>query len=247
MRHDGRSPLRGSGHSAEPEPVVSALRASVPNARIEVVGRAILICADCRDVLPHLPEVDACITDPPYGIAYNPAQYPNSDFSVGVLGDEYEFDATALASITPLVILWGANNYAASLPRGGWLVWDKRCNEDGDRALGSPFELAWCSNAKLYKIARIMHGAFINADGRGIKRVHPTQKPIALMKWCIGLAGTAQTILDPFMGSGTTGVGAVQMGRDFIGVERDPLHFATACKRIEEAQRQSDMFIGEAA
>lgn len=81
----------------------------------------------------------------------------------------------------------------------------------------------------------------------GKERWHPTQKPIALMEWCIGFLPDAQTILDPFMGSGTTGVAAVQMGRDFIGIEREPKYFDIACKRIEDAQRQGDLFIGDAA
>jgi site-specific DNA-methyltransferase (adenine-specific) len=76
---------------------------------------------------------------------------------------------------------------------------------------------------------------------------HPTQKPLKLMRWCIEQTRDAQTILDPFMGSGTTGVAAVQMGRKFIGIERDPGYFDIACRRIEQTQRQSDLFIGSAA
>jgi site-specific DNA-methyltransferase (adenine-specific)/modification methylase len=72
---------------------------------------------------------------------------------------------------------------------------------------------------------------------------HPTQKPIALMKWCIEQCkNNPQTILDPFMGSGTTGVAAVQMGRKFVGIEREPKYFDIACRRIEDAQKQADMF-----
>ena len=67
------------------------------------------------------------------------------------------------------------------------------------------------------------------------------------MRWCLGFIPDAQTILDPFMGSGTTGVAAVQMGRDFIGIEREPKYFDIACKRIADAQRQGDLFIGGAA
>ena len=75
------------------------------------------------------------------------------------------------------------------------------------------------------------------------RKEHPTQKPIELMEWCITQVGNPQTILDPFMGSGTTGVAAVQMGRKFIGIEREPKYFEIACKRIEDAQRQVDMFV----
>lgn len=84
----------------------------------------------------------------------------------------------------------------------------------------------------------------MNMDGG---KVHPTQKPVALMKWCIEQAGVPQrgTILDAFMGSGTTGVAAVQMGRKFIGIEREPKYFDIACRRIEDAQRVQDMFAHE--
>ena len=73
-------------------------------------------------------------------------------------------------------------------------------------------------------------------------RFHPTQKPVAVMKWVIDLCPKADTILDPFMGSGTTGVAAVQMGRKFIGIEREPKYFDIACERIEHAQAQATLF-----
>lgn len=212
-----------------------------------IIGRATLYNADCRDVLPLLGKVDAVVTDPPYGISYNPAQYPGASFSGAIHGDNDDFDPSPFLGLASCVILWGANNYAMRLPRGGWLCWDKRTNEDADKLFGSPFELAWINDATRYKIARILHCATVNADGQGQPRVHPTQKPIRLMKWCIEQTRGAQTILDPFMGSGSTGIAAVQMGREFVGVEIDPGHFATACKRIEDAQRQGDFFVGEAA
>jgi len=99
-------------------------------------------------------------------------------------------------------------------------------------------ELAWTNfdaNAKVFDWTI----AATNAERVG----HPTQKPIALMRWCIEQAGNPQTVLDPFMGSGTTGVAAIQMGRKFIGIEREPKYFDIACKRIEAASKQVDMFI----
>jgi DNA modification methylase len=74
-------------------------------------------------------------------------------------------------------------------------------------------------------------------------RVHPTQKPVALMQWCLGFLPDARTILDPFMGSGTTGVACVKLGRRFIGIEIDESYFEIACKRIRDAYAQPDMFI----
>ena len=80
----------------------------------------------------------------------------------------------------------------------------------------------------------------MNMDGG---KQHPTQKPVALMQWCLGFLPDAKTILDPFMGSGTTGVACVKLGRKFTGIELDSDYFDIACKRIEEAYRQPDMFI----
>ena len=99
--------------------------------------------------------------------------------------------------------------------------------------------MAWCSfdaNARIFR-----HDPLARGDYR--EKHHPTMKPLALMQWCLGFLPDAQTILDPFMGSGTTGVAAVQMGRRFIGIEREPKYFEIACKRIEEAYLQGDMFI----
>jgi site-specific DNA-methyltransferase (adenine-specific)/modification methylase len=104
------------------------------------------------------------------------------------------------------------------------------------------FELAWTSFDQNARQLSVSIGE-TNPERIG----HPTQKPLRLMKWCLTFVGDAQTILDPFMGSGTTGVAAVQMGRKFIGIEREEKYFQIACKRIEDAQRQGDMFVGAAA
>jgi site-specific DNA-methyltransferase (adenine-specific)/modification methylase len=213
--------------------------------RTEVIGDATLYLGDCLEVLPTLGRVDAVVTDPPYGIGYDPTTYSGASFSRGVRGDDQAFDPSVLLRIDARKVLWGANNYSALLPRGGWFVWDKRCSEAADRVLGSPFELAWTDNPKSYRIARILHAGKLNADGMQaqLARQHPTQKPIRLMKWCIDqLPATTKIILDPFMGSGTTGVAALQLGRKFIGVELDPGYFDIACKRIEQAWKQPRLF-----
>ena len=106
----------------------------------------------------------------------------------------------------------------------------------------SECEMAWTSVLKSTRHFSHMWHGFKRASEVGERVQHPTQKPVALMKWCLGFIGGA-TILDPFMGSGSTGVAAVQLGRNFIGCEVDAKHFETACKRIEDAQRQGDMFI----
>jgi len=194
-----------------------------------------VICGDCRTILPTLEGIDAIVTDPPYGIDYDPSRYRNAVFEKKIHGDKCEFDPTPFLGAR-IVVMWGGNNFAHRLPRGGWLCWDKRCNERADKILGSPFELAWCSDPKKYRIKRLQHGGAINADGR-IKRVHPTQKPIELMRWCLDVLRVPEgaTVLDPFCGSGTTGVACVQTGRNFIGIELDAGYCDIARRRIADA------------
>jgi DNA modification methylase len=218
-----------------------------------IIGNATLYLGDCRDILPTLGKVDAVVTDPPYGINLNT---DNRRFSGGnvasvakrgnnigsangtrIIGDKKPFDPTFLLNIPGDKIIWGWNNYPDKLPRGACLIWLKR----NDAAFGSflsDAELAWMSKGHGVYCKRDLSNAAIANE-----RVHPTQKPVSLMEWCLGFVPKAETILDPFMGSGTTGVAAVQMGRKFIGIEREPKYFDIACKRIEQAQRQGDLFI----
>lgn len=136
-------------------------------------------------------------------------------------------------------VIWGGNYFADLLPpKMRWLVWDK-----GQRDFSlADVELAWTSDDKAAR-AFTYPRALALQDGK----VHPTQKPVALMKWCLGLYPKCDTVLDCYLGSGTTGVAAVQMGRRFIGIEREAKYFDIAAKRIEDAQRQGDMFIQGAA
>jgi len=217
------------------------------------IGRARLANADCRDILPTLGKVDAVLTDPPYGIEYGKLMKGKGDGNGGLDRNRWkhyeEFDwddqrpergiFELLLEATDNQIIWGGNYFTDFLPPTmQWLVWDK-----GQRDFSlADCEFAWSSQRKAARIFTYTRPQALQ-DGR----VHPTQKPIALMKWCLGFLPDGTTILDPFMGSGTTGVAAVQMGRSFIGIEREPKYFEIACRRIEDAQRQGDLFIGEAA
>jgi site-specific DNA-methyltransferase (adenine-specific) len=139
------------------------------------------------------------------------------------------------------VILFGANWYHNRLPNwAGWIIWDKRdgmtSNNFGD------CEMAWVKDAVATRIFRHRWNGMIKASEQNQKRVHPTQKPIALMRWIIeNYTDEGDTIFDPYMGSGTTGIAAVQLGRNFIGCEIVPEYFAIAQKRIEAAQSQMVM------
>ena len=211
------------------------------STRIETIGNATLYLGDCHEILPTLPKVDAVITDPPYGI--------NKDGQKQTTGGhggrkEYEFlgwDADRpdpeifrlILTAAPKHVIWGGNYFADLLPATGkWLVWDK-----GQRINQSDGELAWTNEAGALRICT-MNRVELMTDGAE----HPTQKPVRLMEWCIDQIKAAGSVLDPFMGSGSTGVACMRMQRAFIGIEREPKYFDIACRRIEDAQRQGRMF-----
>jgi site-specific DNA-methyltransferase (adenine-specific)/modification methylase len=208
-------------------------------AEIVTIGDATLYLGDCMDILPTLPRVDAVITDPPYGIA-NDYLKPNKSgewsalYSEKITWDSFAPDeAVSIAiSLSNKAIVWGGN-YFKLPPQRGWLIWDKMQSHSSGHA-----ELAW-TNLDI----PIRSFAYSRASLANEHKQHPTQKPVGLMTWCIDLAGNPELILDPFMGSGTTGVAAIQMGRKFIGIEREQRYFDIACKRIEQATKQEDMFI----
>jgi site-specific DNA-methyltransferase (adenine-specific) len=219
------------------------------------IGRATLYLGDCRDILPTLPKVDAVVTDPPYGIAHerihtfaspDAGGKHNRRNSRAIKGDKQPFDPAPFLDF-PEVVLWGANHFAQRLPHGRWLAWNKLAGMAEFDSF-SDVEFAWRKGRGKDRIfTHLWKGICQASEKGGRERVHPTQKPVALMKWCIGQLGKAETVLDPYMGSGTTGVAAVQMGRDFIGCEIEPDFFDIACKRIEDAQRQGDFFVEAAA
>lgn len=235
-------------------------------SRVETIGRATLYLGDCQEILPTLGKVDAVVTDPPYGIdiaatstvgstgrnggghklgARSVKNYGVSDWdSAPMSAAQWE----VISSAAPLWIVWGGNHLAGTLgPSAGMLIWDKKC-QNGWNDTFSEMEVAWTnviSRAKGFR--HLWAGAIRASETEADVRQHPTQKPVLLMQWCLSFVPDAQTILDPFMGSGTTGVAAVQMQRDFIGIEREPKYFDIACRRIEDAQRQGSLFGSEAA
>jgi DNA modification methylase len=208
--------------------------------RVERIGEATLYLADCREVLPTLARVGAVVTDPPYGIE----DKWNRNFSCGgtlwngVEGWDKETApkelAAALAVSDGRAIVWGGHYYTLP-PSRGYLVWDKM--QTGFSLADS--ELAWCSDPITPRTFRYARAQLANQE----TKLHPTQKPLPLMKWCLEFLPRAQTILDPFMGSGTTGVAAVKLGRRFIGIEREPKYFEIAVRRIEAAYAQPDLFV----
>lgn len=216
--------------------------------REEIIGDCRLINADCRDVLPTLTSVDAVLSDPPYGINYQirsggKGRHTRRN-SGAIHGDNAPFDPSPWL-VWPC-ILWGANHYSQRLPHGRWLAWNKLGPLEPWDSF-SDVEFAWQNTRAADRIFSLLWKGICQGekDDSGV-RGHPTQKPVALMSWCLGFLPGATTILDPFMGSGTTGVACAKAGRRFIGVEIDPKYFDVACRRIEAAHRQADMFIPKA-
>ena len=206
------------------------------------IGNATLYLGDCMDILPTLPKVDAVITDPPYGILRSGQQ---ETFTKNAKHKKKHFDDLGwdearpnkqvfdlLLNVSKKCLFWGGNYFADMLPPTmGWLYWDK-----GQKGLSmSDGELAWTSEQKALRSIVVNRAELIGSE-------HPTQKPLRIMSWSIEQLGYSETILDPFMGSGTTGVAAIQMGRKFIGIEREPKYFDIACKRIEQAVAQPQLF-----
>jgi DNA modification methylase len=209
------------------------------------LGKHTLICGNfyqAKDV-----KADAIITDPPYGINYNPdwKKWDNtkSDFNK-IKGDDNEFNPIAFLKYNT-VLLFGANYFTKHLPIGSWLCWDKRTKEELDDMLGSPFELAWFKSINTKKTAimvRILHGGVINADskiGNNEKRYHPTQKPIVLFEEILQkLTKPNDVILDPFIGSGTTLLAAERTNRICIGYEIDPTYCEIIINRYKNLTNQ---------
>jgi len=211
--------------------------------RKEVLAEGVEVyCGDCLEVLPTLGRFDAVVTDPPYGI--NAARVRNSqkDGWVDYAGSGWDKTRPPTETLQAVVgagkhaIVWGGNYFTDALPPSSkWLVWDKG---QFDFSLAD-CELAWCSFDGALR--RIQYArALAMQDGKE----HPTQKALEVMRWSIQqLPAGCASILDPFMGSGTTGVAAVKLGRRFTGIEIDEGYFDIACRRIEAALKQPDMFI----
>jgi len=203
-------------------------------------GQITIYHGDCRDILPTLEPVDLVLTDPPYGIGKYTKGGKFTGGALGhrnkkafaqradpVIGDDHPFDPAFLLMYGTQQIIWGWNHYPDKLPRGSCLVWLKR----HDPAFGSflsDAELAWFSaGAGVYCIRDLSNNSITR------QRVHPTQKPVSLMRWCIEKAN-GQIILDPFMGSGTTLRAAKDLGRKAIGIEIEERYCEIAVQRLAQ-------------
>lgn len=182
--------------------------------------------ADCREILPHLEPVDLVLTDPPYGLRerMNGGTWGAAEKYADLRGWDEAPDGELLKIIiekSSHQIVWGGN-YFPFLPSRCWLVWDK---QNAVRTM-SDCELAWTSFDMPAK--RFSWPVGVHAWG------HPTEKPLELISWCLGFFHTASTILDPFMGSGTTLRAAKDLGRKAIGIEIEEKYCEIAVKRLAQ-------------
>lgn len=192
---------------------------------------------DCREILPTLPKVDLVLTDPPYGVNYihgavlgpNASKFNNCP----VVGDDEPFDPAFLLGYDRL-ILWGGNHFADRLPpSAGWLVWDKRCNTVVNDQ--SDCEIAWSNFLTTARLYYLVWDGFRRGGGeKNTPRQHPTQKPVDLMKWCLGFAPDSKTVIDPFMGSGSVLVAAKARGMAAVGIEIEEKYCEIAAKRLSQ-------------
>ncbi|GAN95353.1 cytosine-specific DNA methylase [Komagataeibacter europaeus NBRC 3261] len=229
---------------------------------VERIGLATLYLGKWQEI-PDLPYPAAVISDPPYGQSVNTnvrrgdVRIPKTGggaikdrahlYPSGIYGDDEPFDPKHLISMSEIVLLWGAHKFAGCLPQGSWLCWDKmptgKIRSQGDG------ECAWINTAgRPMRIFRHLWDGLCISSGyetqcersgqAAVSRVHPTQKPVDLMAWCIEQARVPKggLILDPYMGGGSTGIAAVRAGHPFIGVECEPQYFEAACRRLKHAQ-----------
>jgi len=197
---------------------------------------------DCRQIVPLLGNFDLLLTDPPYGLNVDRTMSKQGGTQYGkAAAAKRHYEATGwdesapprwvlemLRASSKWQILWGGNYYDALPAARGWLVWDK---ENGDNQFAD-CELAWTNlDIAVRKKAHMWNGMIRKGNEA---REHPTQKPLALMQWCIGLAGDVQTILDPFAGSGTTGEAAKLMGKRAVLIEREERYCEIAARRLAQ-------------
>ncbi len=216
---------------------------------------------DCREILPLLGRFDLLLTDPPYGTghSYERARVGARKRSLRkagrgctaitrnwpvLAGDDQPFEPEHLLDVASAAVLWGANNYSRRLPDSSmWLVWDRKV----DRGAGNvtDCELAWVGGGRFKTIRMFRHvWAGMMRDSEACEEsLHPTQKPVALMSWCLSFFPEAKTVVDPYMGSGPVAKACKDRGLRYVGIELVEKYCEIAANRL----RQEVLFGAEAS
>jgi len=207
---------------------------------------------DCREIISELDKSDLILTDPPYGIDLDTDYSKKKSTRIQgkkynqLEGDKTLMDFSFLFNLSGKKIIFGANNFPQQIPfdpkKDGWICWDKRTNERADKILGSPFEMAVIIGQRTYKMIRMQHCGVKNADGDNSGRFHPTQKPVRLMMKLLEIF-RPKTVLDPFLGSGTTALACEKLGIPWIGIELEKKYCDLAIKRLKPITQQSKLEI----
>jgi DNA modification methylase len=218
-----------NGMTATPvEPIVSPIVPFYDRDGITIYN------ADCRDVLPTLGKFDLLLTDPPYGLGNKIVSSESDPLWGRMMGKANTWDKTTVPQMlidqavdtANTSVIWGGNYYALP-PVRCWLAWDKKQEHTSGH-----FEMAWTTielPTRMFRMGRIEE-----YNGGQPRKVHPTQKPLVLMKWCIGLVPEAKSVLDPFMGSGTTLVAAKLLGLRAVGIEINVEYCRIAVERLRQ-------------
>jgi DNA modification methylase len=215
---------------------------------VEIFGNATLYLGVVAEIMPTLPKADLVCADPPYGIGESGRKNASrGKMAKPIDYGNYQWDEIppSLAEIAATIaagkhtIIWGANHFGMG-PASKWLVWDKI--NSGDFA---DCEIAWTNIPGAVRMFRHMWNGMLRDSERGTPRVHPTQKPIALMAWCLDQVPAAKIIGEPWMGSAPMGCAAIARGLTWWGIEKDQRNFSIACRRIEQAVAQGQLFAPE--
>lgn len=216
------------------------------------IGDATLYLGDCLTVAPDL-EADAVITDPPYGINLHALCGTGRErvvvrdvpLDVKIVGDDQPFDPAPFLRFKK-AILWGGIHFASRLPENRcWLIWDKRDGSTPDNQ--ADCELAWTNLPGPARLWVQKWRGFVRAGEENLSngpKLHPAQKPVALLSWCIQQAKLqpGSAIFDPYMGSGSVGVSAARAGHRYIGCEIEKRYFDIACERLQRELTQGKIF-----
>lgn len=207
----------------------------------EVIGNATLYLGDCMQIISEIETVDAVITDPPYGINWK----PRTNHQDQPWKDIIDFDIAQIL-IGKKHIIWGAQYHVKALPDSdAWLTWCKRPIDSDfslDQRSYATTETAWSDFGKSKFFSHVWDGGKRAGKKDNRSFCHPSQKPIELMEWCVNLCDDCDIVFDPFMGSGTTGIAANNLGKSFIGIEKEKEYFDIACERIFSASQQQRLF-----
>lgn len=213
-------------------------------------GGIVIYHGDCREILPGLGRFDLLLSDPPYGIDLKTDNRTRDQRKRGpgkshvwrsieherVHGDNEPFDPAPLMACASAKILWGANNYASRLPDSPiWLVWDRKCGRTGE-TVQSDAELAavFGHTRTTVRIFRHLWSGYQRDSEVGTRVLHPTQKPVALMSWCLGFFPEAKTVIDPYMGSGPVAKACKERGLHYVGIELVEKYCEIAAQRLAQ-------------